>query len=45
MNDRSFNETWNHIYSELERIHKDKIQFAKLKFAKEKENEKHYKGN
>jgi hypothetical protein len=45
MKNQSFNTTWTHIYSELDKIHKQKIEFAKLKFAKEKEDEKYYKGN
>ncbi len=45
MNNQSFNTTWMHIYNELDKIHKQKIEFAKLKFAQEKENEKHYKRN
>ena len=41
-----FNQTWANIYNQLDIAHKNKIQRAKDKFAKEKEEDAKYnKGN
>jgi uncharacterized short protein YbdD (DUF466 family) len=40
-----FNQVWANIYNQLDIAHANKIQQAKDKFAKEKEDAKYNKGN
>jgi hypothetical protein len=40
-----FNNFWGNIYLQLDLAHKNKIESAKNRFAKEKENEKYNKRN
>ena len=40
-----FNNFWTNIYLQLDLAHKNKIESAKNRFAKEKENEKYNKRN
>jgi hypothetical protein len=42
---KEFNSVWENIYFQLELAHKNKIESAKNRFAKEKENEKYNKRN
>lgn len=45
MEDRTFNEVWSNIGAQLYDLHRQKIDSAKAKFAKEKENDKYNKRN
>jgi hypothetical protein len=44
-NQPTFSEVWANIHSQLDIIHRQKIQRAKDKFAKEKEYDQHHKRN
>lgn len=39
MKEQTFNQVWDNIYLQLELAHKSKIESAKQRFAKEKQNE------
>lgn len=43
MESRTFNEVWENIGTQLYNLHRQKIDSAKAKFAKEKEDDKHNK--
>jgi hypothetical protein len=45
MENRSFNQVWGNISVQLYDLHRQKIDSAKAKFAKEKQNDKHNKRN
>jgi hypothetical protein len=44
-NQPTFSEVWANIHNQLDSIHRQKIQEAKDKFAKEKEYDQHHKRN
>jgi hypothetical protein len=44
-NQPTFTQVWENIHNQLQLAHKNKIETAKRKFAKEKEDGKHYKRN
>jgi hypothetical protein len=41
----TFSEVWANIHNQLDSIHRQKIQKAKNKFAKEKEYDQYHKTN
>jgi hypothetical protein len=43
MEDRTFNQVWGNIGAQLYDLHRQKIDSAKAKFDKEKENDKYNK--
>lgn len=43
MENRTFNQVWDNIGTQLYNLHRQKIDSAKAKFAKEKEDDKHNK--
>lgn len=45
MNQSTFNQIYQNIGAQLDLIHRQKIESAKARFAKEKENDKHNKRN
>lgn len=45
MNDKTFNEVWENIGTQLYSLHRQKIDSAKAKFAKEKEDDKYNQRN
>jgi hypothetical protein len=45
MENRTFNQVWDNIGTQLYSLHRQKIDSAKAKFAKEKEDDKHNQRN
>jgi hypothetical protein len=45
MNQLTFNQIYQNLGAQLDKIHRQKIESAKARFAKERENDKHNKRN